>query len=967
MKKCFLLISLLGLAAILLAWPLRIQSWNLDTDIKTLNENRFSIDYVNRTSGVIHVEVWNNEEADKLQALGFGTERMPDLAKEYVKQLWEETKDSKDPLRAYYTLDEYHSFMQQTAANFPSICQLLQYGTSVQGRPMYFLKISDNVSQEENEPELKYVGSIHGDEVVGYDMLIRLIQLLTSEYGSNPRITNIVNNTEIWINPMMNPDGNALVQRYNANGIDLNRNFPTPNGIEHPDGNATQVENLAMMAFSNAHDFDLSINFHGGALVINYPWDYTYTLAPDDALLREMSLTYSRQNTPMYNSSEFPQGVTNGAAWYVIDGGMQDWNYHYTDCFELTGEISNIKWPPASQLDTFWTQNQESMLQFIEFAQRGVHGLVTNSSGNPLQANISVNGNAKVVKSDLPVGDYHRLLLPGTYQLTASANGYLPQTYSVSVPATGGVIQNFVLEPAQVTNFNGQVRNLQGQPIANASVIVQTGTPLSVQTDAQGLFQLSGIYEGNYPLLISATGYANYLGNLQVNAESQHGSIIVMQAPFFSDDFENGMANWTVNGSWGIVANSGSNVLSDSPSGNYSNNQNRSCRLTNPLNLNGISNASLSFRCKYSLENGYDFVYVEVSTNNNNWTQLGSFTGSQSTWTQQNFSLSSYSNTNLYLRFRLSTDSSQTADGIYIDDLQISGVNSNVSIFGDVNANGIVDATDIQAILDYAVGGNPLPELDPAPWETFRLTNADADADQEVSAFDSYLVMKACSDPLYRLPVQSGTPEPANDPLLNVELHNDTLSLRFIQGANLKSVQLSTYPADIIDFNFSPAIAGTHYLSLWEPENRLGFCLQQANSPQELNLEIPSASPSFLLVVSANGNPASTFQIDPGSEVQEEQLPTLQTALLPNVPNPFNPSTTLYFSLERPSTQTELSIFNLKGQKLRTLMNSSLPEGKHSLVWDGKTDSGKTVSSGIYLVRLVADKRIRTRKILLSK
>jgi hypothetical protein len=255
-----------------------------------------------------------------------------------------------------------------------------------------------------------------------------------------------------------------------------------------------------------------------------------------------------------------------------------------------------------------------------------------------------------------------------------------------------------VLEPAQVTNFNGQVRNLQGQPIANASVIVQTGTPLSVQTDAQGLFQLSGIYEGNYPLLISAAGYANYLGNLQVSAESQHGSIIVMQAPFFSDDFENGMANWTVNGSWGIVANSGSNVLSDSPSGNYSNNQNRSCRLTNPLNLNGISNASLSFRCKYSLENGYDFVYVEVSTNNNNWTQLGSFTGSQSTWTQQNFSLSSYSNTNLYLRFRLSTDSSQTADGIYIDDLQISGVNSNVSIFGDVNANGIVDATDIQAI-----------------------------------------------------------------------------------------------------------------------------------------------------------------------------------------------------------------------------------------------------------------------------
>jgi hypothetical protein len=967
MKRLLLLLTLVAITAGLCAWPVRIQSWDLDKDIKTLNQNRFSIDYVNRTNGVIHVYVRDTNEEDKLFSLGFTGQRMPDLAREYALQLWEETKDTKDPMRAYFTLDEYNNFMQQTAAQYPNLCQLVQFGTSVQGRPLYFLKITDNPSQEENEPELKYVGSIHGDEVVGYDMLIRLIQLLTSQYGTNTRITNIVNNTEIWINPMFNPDGNALVQRYNANGVDLNRNFPTPTGNQHPDGYATQVENIAMMDFSNAHDFDLSINFHGGSLVINYPWDYTYTLAPDDALLHEMALTYSRQNTPMYNSTEFPQGVTNGAAWYVIDGGMQDWNYFYTDCFELTGEISNVKWPPASQLDTFWAQNQESLLQYLEFAQRGVHGLVTDPDGTPLQANITVAGNAKVVKTDLPLGDYHRLLLPGTYEITASATGYISQSVTVTVPAGGNTFQDFCLAAAQLTNCKGQIRDLQGNPVSGATVSVQTNPLITLQSDAQGLFQLNSIYEGSYPIMITASGFAAFLGTLNVDSDYQNNNIIVLQQPLFTDNFENGMGNWTATGNWGIVSNSGSNVLTDSPTGNYSNNQNRTCRLTNPLSMNGVSNASLSFRCKYALENGYDFVYVEASPDNSTWTQLGSFTGTQSAWTMQYFSLNSYTSGNLYLRFRLATDTSQTADGIYIDDLQISGINSNVPVYGDINGNGIINNEDIQAILDYAVGGNPLPDMDPVPWETYRITNANADADQEVSAFDGYLIMKATSDPFYRLPVQSGIPEAVNDPLLNVEFHNETLTLRFIYGYNLRSVQLTTYPAQILDTQFSPEITGISYTSLWEPEERFAFIVLDSNDTQELNITVPPDSPSFLLIASINGTPSTTVQINPGSAVQDEQIPMLQTALLPNLPNPFNPSTTLFFTLSEPSQKTELCIYNLKGQKVRSILKEALPEGKHSVVWDGKDESGKAVGSGVYFVRLSANERTDTRKILLSK
>jgi len=963
MKRILLLITLVLIAAGLAAYPVRILSWNLDADIKTLNENHFSIDYVNRATGIIHVYVRDETEQDQLSALGFASQRMPDLAKEYAQQLWEETKDSKDPMRAYYTLTEYQNFMQQTAAQYPEICQLVQFGTSVQGRPLLMLKISDNVNVEENEPELKYVGSIHGDEVVGYDMLIRLIQLLTTQYGTNPRITNIVDNTELWINPMFNPDGNALVQRYNANGVDLNRNFPTPNGNQHPDGNAWQVETIAMMDFSNAHDFDLSINFHGGSLVINYPWDYTYTLAPDDALLREMALTYSRQNLPMYNSTEFPQGVTNGAAWYMIDGGMQDWNYFFTDCFELTGEISNVKWPAASQLDTFWSQNQESMLQYIEFAQRGVRGVVTNASGTPLQASLTITGNAKVVKTDLPVGDYHRLLLPGNYQLTASATGYISQTAAITVPEGTGITQNFSLLQAMVTSLTGQVRNLQGLPVSGATVVIQSDPVISLQSDAQGMFQVAELFEGSYPVSITASGYAQFNGTVSVNHFNSGNTIFVLQAPLFSDNFENGMGNWTATGTWGIVSNSGSNVLTDSPSGNYTNNQNRSCSLANPLNMTGVTNAGLSFRCKYALENGYDFVYVEASSNNSNWAQLGSFTGSQSTWTNQYFSLANYNSGNLYLRFRLSSDTSQTADGIYIDDVQISGNSSSVPVYGDVNSDGVISFADAQAILDYCLGLDPLPQLDPLPWDAFRINNADVDDNGSVNTLDSYLVLKLISQASYNLPVNSGIQESYGDPGMSVSYNSQTLTASFSQPSGLKALKLTTNPAYTAEMQCIPMQNLPYIYRVANGSFAFVILQTQAISFNMIFTQVPA---DFQLLSEVNGVEGSQ-QIITGSPAQDLQTPALQTALLPNIPNPFNPATTLSFTLAEPTQLTELNIYNLKGQQLRTLLHSALPAGKHSVVWDGRDDSGKPVSSGVYFVRLTANDRMLTRKILLSK
>lgn len=118
------------------------------------------------------------------------------------------------------------------------------------------------------------------------------------------------------------------------------------------------------MNFITQHHFVLSANFHGGSLVANYPYDGNagrisgqYEATPDDAVFRYVALEYSLASRTMHSSWEFPNGVTNGAAWYVLYGGMQDWNYINLGCLEITLEISNIKYPDASTLNSYWNDN----------------------------------------------------------------------------------------------------------------------------------------------------------------------------------------------------------------------------------------------------------------------------------------------------------------------------------------------------------------------------------------------------------------------------------------------------------------------------------------------------------------------------------------------------------------------------------------------------------------------------------
>ena len=342
----------------------------------------------------------------------------------------------------YPTYDQYIQMMTGFAEDHPHICRLDTFGTTNQGRLLLALKISDHPGMNEPEANFLYTSTMHGDEIIGYVLLLRLIDLILNAYGSDTEVNRLVDSLTIWINPLANPDGTYAGNNFSigsairttSTGVDLNRNFPDPDNDEWNDTTGRGRETVSMMEFMDAHGFTMSANIHSGVEVVNYPWDHTFDRHADDDWFRFISREYTDEAKavdPEYMMFA-NDGITHGADWLPITGGRQDYVNYFLGGREVTLELSNTKLLESEFLEEYWNINQRSLLNYMSQCMYGIRGCVTSlESGTPVHAKIEIPGHDSiysVAHSSPDRGDFYRLIKEGVYDLVISAAGYISDT-----------------------------------------------------------------------------------------------------------------------------------------------------------------------------------------------------------------------------------------------------------------------------------------------------------------------------------------------------------------------------------------------------------------------------------------------------------------------------------------------------------------------------------------------------------
>ena len=278
----------------------------------------------------------------------------------------------------YPTYDVYLDMMRHFVETYPDLCRVDTIGKSVRGRLILCLAITGTAETDIYRPEFFYSSTMHGDEITGFYFMLRLCDTLLSSYGTSPQITALLDRTRVYINPNANPDGtyaggdNSVSRsiRYNANYVDLNRNYPDPFGTDPLD--TLQPENRAMIDYVSQHRFEVSANLHGGSEVMNYPWDsFTSRERPVEnadwwkAVCKRFVDTCRQRSRSIFTDVN-SQGYIAGGDWYVISNGRQDYMNYYHNMREMTMEVSSEKKLPSENLQRYWNIQGDALINYIK-------------------------------------------------------------------------------------------------------------------------------------------------------------------------------------------------------------------------------------------------------------------------------------------------------------------------------------------------------------------------------------------------------------------------------------------------------------------------------------------------------------------------------------------------------------------------------------------------------------------------
>ena len=585
---------------------------------------------------------------------------------------------------------------------------------------IFWVRISDNPEVDEQEPELLYTSLIHGREFVSLSQTIFYMWYLLENYSKDPEIKQILDHTELYFVPVVNPDAlNYNVLGYDAeedkfnhfhrknlrdndgdgtfdpknDGVDLNRNFeafwayddigssPYP-GATNYRGPApfSEPETQALKYFCDSHDFKIALNFHSYGNLLIYPWGYSNVHTED-------SIAFIRYGQLLTNLNRYVYGLGLETVGYVTNGDSDDWMYDEHGTLAMTPEIGNSE-------DDFYPLREriiplcKSTLQMNLLAARLVNSLI-------------------VVTDESPA-----FIEPGSNPLNLEFSRY--GLFEGKVEITFNALSASILEsPAPIALSLDQFETLD----KNLSLVIDPAVPYGSSVDLEVVCR-----QGDYVFKDTIR---------KVRAD-------------FTIPVENGgdMVEWdnTEGLTWGNTTasyKSGPVAITDSPEGLYSENVVENILLKQTIDLTNATSAYAQFWAKWDIEDEFDYVIFQASLDGENWenlcgerSKLGGvfqlyeeplYDGRQTQWVLETANLEAYLGQQVQLRFRIVTDGFVFKDGFYFDDFKVITIQE-----------GVVATDDIEA-QDFLVYPNPasgdfsiqLPGLDDSSIHVFNSLGVD--------------------------------------------------------------------------------------------------------------------------------------------------------------------------------------------------------------------------------------------------
>ncbi len=365
----------------------RLVRIHIDQPEQALWLARQPLDFASRRIAPFADAVLDPDEERALEQAGFRLETLMPAAR-----LNKTAAALSGDMGAFHTYQEMADELSALASGYPQIMRLVSIGKSIQGRDLWAVKISDNPGEEESdEAEVLYTATTHAREIITPEILLDFIHFLTGLYGQDSRVTHLVDNRQLWLVPMVNPDGHVRVENgdlwYRKNcrpnpdstkGVDLNRNFGYMWGHDNygsssrsssetyrGSGPFSEPETQALRDLAARHRFVAVLNYHSYSRLVLFPWSYMAEDTPHHEIFMELARNLARQ-------SGYEIGNTRMGILYSTNGDADD--FFYGDAqgsrpvFSFTIEVGDEFHPPENKMSQLISENRPANLYMADVA-----------------------------------------------------------------------------------------------------------------------------------------------------------------------------------------------------------------------------------------------------------------------------------------------------------------------------------------------------------------------------------------------------------------------------------------------------------------------------------------------------------------------------------------------------------------------------------------------------------------------